>query len=287
MSQLISLTHRDYDVLDALGDYRFLAPRHLAALHFPSEDAAVRRMRELCKAHLAHRVTMPVRPYSTTPVSIFALSRVGATYAATRHGGELPRFLTEREQRTGHFLEHTLARNDVRVVMERLSQMHPKFTLLSWRQTPDQVRGSAIVEKRRGFAERVRFVPDGVAIVRVGHECHALAIEIDRGTVKTKNMALRYQAYWRYWRDGGARRDYGPVPFRVLTLTTTPRHQAQLEKVARRAPDGRIGTKVFWFALQEDVADLRQPEKLLRPSWSVAAHAPMTNQPLFFQKLLN
>ncbi len=283
----VNLTSRDYDVLGALGDYRFLAPRHLAALFFPSEDAATRRLRELCRERLAHRVTMPVRPYSTTPVSIFALSRIGATYAAAQHGGVLPRFLSEREQRTGHFLEHTLARNDLRVVLERLSQMHPKFSLLSWRQWPDEVRGSAIVSKRRGFAERVRFVPDAVAIVRVGHECQVLAIEIDRGTVKPKNMALRYQAYWRYWRDGGARAAYGPAPFRLLTLTTNAKHQARLEREAQRAPDGRIGTKVFWFAVQDEAADLTRPEKLLEPVWSVASRNPMTKQLLFSPRLLN
>lgn len=282
----LRLSSRDYEALEALGEYRFLSARGLAHLHFPSEDSALRRLRELRDHGLVHRMQVPVRSSPNTPSAVWALKGRGARYVASKRGGQAPPYLTAREERTGHFLEHTLARNDFRIVLERLSQLHPKFTLLSWRQEKRDVLRSAIVETR-GRPRRVVFVPDGVAIVRVGGECQALAVEIDRATVKPKHMAVRYQAYWRYWRDGGARRDYGPIPFRVLTVTTDERHARVLEEVARKAPDGRIGTKVFWFATQGGVVDPAQPELLLDAVWSVACRNRMSGQALFAGGLLN
>jgi len=280
----IRLTNRDYELLQILGSYRFLSSRQLSDLIFPSEDAATRRLRELRNHGLVHRVPVPVRSGDETPSAVWALKPAGAAYAATRMGGARPPSLRNAEERTGHFLEHTLGRNDIRIALERLGQIHPKFTLLSWRQEKKEVLRSAIVDFRGG-PRRVTFVPDGVAIVRVGRECQVLAIETDRATVKPKHMGVRYQAYWRYWRDGGAYRDYGSAPFRVLTLTTDPKHLARLEAVARKAPDGRIGTKLFWFGLQKDIVTGR-PEELLAPTWSVASRNPMRNQPLFQPSLL-
>lgn len=277
----ISLTERDYDLLDALGSYRFLSVPQATALFFPAESGAARRLRNLARAGLAHTVFMPVRPYDRTTRTLYALAAKGARLLAPRHHGLIPRHLTAREQRSGLFLAHTLARNDVRIVLEQLSKSRRDLSLLAWQQAPDEVRASAIVRIGVRTEARVPAVPDGVALLRVDGACQAFAIEVDMGTVPLLRMARRYRAYWKWWRAGGPTVRYGPVPYRVLTIAHAPARRDALRKVALRAPEhGRPGSRLFWFATLDEV-DIRAPENLLAPKWHVAHPESPPGLPLF------
>ncbi len=284
MTPSIKLTPRDHEVLAALGSYRFLSAFQVAELAFPSEGSAAKRLRELAHHGLVVRLPIPVRSEASTPSSVWALKPLGARHVAMA-SSEKPPSLKSGEERTSYHLEHTLARNTFRLVLERLSQLHPKITLLAWRQDKPDVRRSVPLGMPGGQVVQAAFIPDGVAILRVGHEVHVLAVEIDRGTVSKERMALRYRAYFRYWKDGSARREYGASAFRVLTVTTNDRWLLELEARARAAPPGKSGTKLFWFAKTGDI-DLRKPEGLLDPIWSVATRNRMAGERLFPPKLL-
>lgn len=266
----IRLTERDHELLDALASYRFLSIPQATALYFPSEHAAGRRLRELAHAGLAVTVFMPVRPYDRTTRTLYALSGRGARVLAPRHHGITPKHLTTREQRSGLFLAHTLARNDVRIVLENLTSVRPDFTLLAWQQAPEEVQTSAVIRVGVRAQARVPAVPDGVALCRVNGECQVLAIEIDMGTVPLIRMARRYRAYWKAWRAGTPRVRYGPVPYRVLTIANSAKRAEALRTTAVRAPEhGRPGSRLFWFASLEDV-DIKEPAKLLTARFTVA-----------------
>lgn len=277
----IRLTERDHDLLDALGDYRFLSVPQASALFFPSAQSASRRLRELVAARLAVPVFVPVRPYSRESQTVYALGAKGARLLTPRHNGLRPRHLTAREQRSGLFLDHTLRRNDVRIALDLLQIARKDFTLHAWQQNPDSVRASALVRVGSRSEFRVAVVPDGVALVGMAGEHQVLAVEIDMGTVPLQRMWRRYRAYWKWWRVGGARARYGPVPYRVLTLAPDARRLEALRKVAIRAPErGAQGTKLFWFG-SLDLADLRDPTKLLDASWTIATTNPLPPQPIF------
>ena len=277
----IRLTERDYTLLDALADYRFLSIAQATALFFPSTQAASRRLHELVKAKLAVTVFMPVRPYSRKTETVFGLSARGATALTPRRNGLRPRHLTEREVRSGLHLDHTLRRNDVRACLERLPDRMPRFALLSWQQHPDQVRAAARVRLGRRIETHVKIIPDGVAVVKVGSRCEVLAIEIDRGTVPVRSMWRRFRAYWAWWRAHGARARHGPVPYRVLTLVPDEKRLLALAKAAADAPEtGATGSKLFWFATQ-DQADLGNPERLVGPTWRMATVPTSRPCPLF------
>lgn len=266
----IRLTERDYDVLSALADYRFFSVAQATALFFPSMQSASRRLHELVAAKLAVTVFLPVRPYSRQSETIFGLSARGAQVLTPRRDGLRPRHLTSREERSGLHLEHTLHRNDVRICLERLQEIIPKFSLLAWRQNPDEVRASAVVRVGVRAEARVPMVPDGLAIVRIGSRCEVLAIEVDRGTVPVTRMWRRYRGYFAWWRRGGARIRYGPIPYRVLTVVPDEKRLASLAIAAARAPEsGPRGSKLFWFTTQ-DHADIQHPEKLLGLVWRMA-----------------
>jgi hypothetical protein len=270
---------RDVEILTALGSYRFLSVPQAAALFFPSPAAAQARLHQLAKQGLALRVFMPVRPYDRTAHTIYALSARGAREVAARQEGVRPRHLTSREHRSGLFLDHTLRRNDLRVCLERLTTMGD-LELLYWRQAPDEV-GMAAEVHDRGRTVRVPAVPDGVAAFRRAGAIEVFIVEIDMGTVKRESMALRYRAYWRLSQDGTLRRRFGPVPIRVLTLTTTPLRREALRRGAVLAPDnGRKGSGLFWFGLVEQ-ADLGNPARLLDSSWYVATALPTPPRALF------
>ncbi len=273
-TRTLRLTSRDLDTLSDLGDYRFMSIAQLAALHFPTEGAAQARLRRLVEGGLALKVYVPVRPYDRSAHTIYALSAKGARELADARGCKRPRHLSERERRSGLFLDHTLRRNDLRVCLELLQSMEPGFRLLIWRQAKDEVGTSARVRVGRGREQRVPIVPDGYFAVQIGAGFENFVVEIDMGTVRLDRMALRYKAYWKWWKAGGHKALYGPLPIRVLTLTTTPRRLEALRKAAMEAPmGGSTGSNLFWFACLE-CADIQSPEKLLTPVWTTAQKRP-------------
>ncbi len=264
----LRVTSRDLRLLEALSSFRFMSIPQAAILFFPSPGAAEARLRTLDRAGLVYRIFMPVRPADRAHVTVFGLARRGAELLRPHHNGERPPHLLKRELKSGLQLEHTLKRNDVRLTLDRLGQLHPKFTLLDWTQDPGEVHGEALLKSGRTI-RRVPCVPDGVAILRLGAECQVLAVEVDRGTVPIDRMHLRYRAYWQRWRDGTVGHRYGHVPFRVLTITTTKARLEALRKAALTAPNGKQGTRLFWFGLFDQV-DFEKPEQLLERALLVA-----------------
>ena len=265
----IRLTARDQLILRDLGDYRFLSIPQLHALHFPSKGSAETRLRELFEAGLATRVFMSARPYDRATSTIYALAPKGARRLKELDPESSPQVLPEHERRSALFLDHTLRRNDLRICLELLAREDPGFQLLGWKQAREEVRAVAQVRQGR-ITERVAIVPDGAFSIRVAGACHAFAVEIDMGTVAPRRMETRYRAYWTWQRARGHLARHGRAPLRVLTLTTTPSRLERLRQAAMAAPtEGRDGSGLFWFALL-DIADLRQPDRLLRRAWRVA-----------------
>lgn len=276
----LRLTERDHEVLDALGEHRFLSAPQLAALFFPSVSAVTSRMRQLVKAKVAQAVFLPVRPFDRMSTTIWALTPPGARLVRAAREGAKPSFLATRDGRSALFLDHTLRRNDLRVALTVLDRHRARFDLLRWRQAPDEVRGIARV-RASGSARHVAMVPDGFFALRYQGEEQAFVVEIDMGTVSVRSMAIRYRAYWKWWKTGGMRRRFGDLPIRVLTLATTPARIERLRQVARLAPEGgKPGTGLFWFA-PLDAADLQNPERLLDPVWTVARTRGPAPQKLF------
>jgi hypothetical protein len=220
-SPSLRLTSRDVDILEALGSYRFLSVPQLAVLYFASRSTAEARLRALHTADLVVRVFMPVRPFDRTATTIYALGPKGSALVGERREGVRPRHLTAKDRRSALFLDHTLRRNDVRICLELLDRDLAGFHLLTWKQAPEEVRGSAVV--RSGTKdERIPVVPDGFFAVRYRGEITAYCLETDMGTVNTERMLARYRAYLEWWRTGGMAARFGRVPTRVLTMTTAP-----------------------------------------------------------------
>lgn len=272
-------TPRDLDVLDAMGEYRFLSIPQLQSLHFTSNGSAESRLRRLYEHGLVVRLYMPARPYDRRVHTIYGLSAKGARLLRERHEGVEPAHLSPKDERSALFLDHTLRRNDMRICLTLLSRQNPDFELVSWKQMPEEVKARTEVPEGRDTA-RVTLVPDAVFVLRLGETRAAFAVEIDMGTVRVTSMAARYRAYWCWWRSGGPAKRFGPIPFRVLTLTTTEAHLTALKRVATEAPTtGRKGSGLFWFTLLSTL-DLKHPESGLTSNWKVARIGKTPEKPL-------
>jgi hypothetical protein len=268
-SARLRYTPRDLDVLDDLASYRFLSVPQLQALHFPTKGTAETRLRTLYQHELVVRLYMPARAHDRRVASIYGLSRKGAQLLRDRHDGVAPPHLSPKDERSALFLDHTLRRNDLRICLMLLARENPAVELVSWQQLPDEVKAHAEVPDGRDD-RRVTLIPDAMFVLRVGTIKAAFAVEIDMGTVRLTSMAERYRAYWCWWKAGGAEKRFGPLPFRVLTLTTTNAHLEALRRAAITAPvTGRKGSGLFWFALHVCL-DLHRPASVLDPAWKVA-----------------
>lgn len=278
-ARTLRYTDRDLDVLDALADYRFLSIPQIQTLFFPTNGSTETRLRRLYEHDLVVRLYMPARPYDRRVHTIYGLSVQGAKLLRDRHEGVQPAHLSPKNERSALFLDHTLRRNDLRICLTLLCRANPKVELVSWEQTPEQVRARAEVPVGRD-TERVSLIPDAVFVLRQGDSRAAFAVEIDMGTVRVTSMAERYRAYWCWWKAGGPAKRFGPVPFRVLTLTTTAAHLAALKRVATQAPvSGRKGSGLFWFALLSSI-DIKNPASVLAPTWQVARVTKSPGKPL-------
>jgi len=92
-------------------------------------------------------------------------------------------------------------------------------------------------------------------------------------------MALKYRAYWKWWKTGAARVRFGGAPLRILTLTSSTRRLQSLRESATRAPEGKPGSALFWFAEVENV-DIAEPERMLGRVWQTAMPGPGVRKPL-------
>ena len=265
----IRLTTRDQSLLKALSSYRLLSIRQLATLFFRgSTSAASTRLRRLLSHRLVVRVHAPVR--AGTGSCVYGLSARGSHLLSRQFATRRPRFLREHEARSGLFLDHTLRRNDLRICLELVDEGTPGLNLASWMQEVPDVKTVVKLPLPRRRVARIPLVPDGFFTLQTTCAYESFVVEVDMGTVRPARMALRYRAYWHWWQRRGHRKQFGPAPLRVLTLTTNARRLEQLHKLASQAP-GQKGrqTRLFWFALLDQV-DIERPERLLEACWSVS-----------------
>ena len=276
----VYLTPRDLKLLQDLSSLRFASVSQLAHLYFGgSLPGASARLRRLLSARLVCRVHRPIRFEGNG--AIYGLSSRGSKTVSARLGCPRLPFLRDFTQRSALFLDHTLARNDVRIALLLLDRdSSVELELVSWKQTRPDVELVVSVPERRRRTARVPLVPDGVALVSThrGHE--TLLLEVDMATVRPALMARRYRAYHHAWRTRQLQRRFGPAPVRVLTLTTHPSRLERLHGLAQRAPEGNRTTRLFWSALLHDI-DLVEPGKLLGPVWSVTGGPTSQKAPLF------
>lgn len=112
-------------------------------------------------------------------------------------------------------------------------------------------------------------IPDGFFCFRCYNRNHYFLLELDRGTVSSKLMFKRYQDYYQWWKDNGAKNDLGVSSIRILTVTTSQKRMENLLGRCLKVKGDNLGSALFWFTTACNV-NIFQPQTLLRRIWRKA-----------------
>ena len=230
----LMLQPRDHLIMRLCHDYRVLdRPLIQALAGFGCAVRANVRLRSLFDHRFLARRFLPVL---TGPAqALYHLGPAGVPLVAQDLGHD-PTLVRRRIRAdlsmAELFLAHTLAVSRARAAFTLALNHSPGMELESWRDSADLARGDN---------HRPSLVPDGHFLYRDGERRFACFLEADRGTESLRRIQEKARRYLDYGLSGGHMADFGLRFFRVARLTE----------------------KMFWFALEEDLA----PERAFGPVW--------------------
>jgi hypothetical protein len=295
-----SLTERDLRILQAVGDCGALTAPHISRLLFPpafihGEPATHSNCQYRLKLLTAHgyllRFEQPHLSTDGRKPYVYVLPKRGAQLvAAWRDDPDtaLPRHREGDTKFSGHYLEHLIRTNDVRVaILAAVAKTDNRVQLVTWydeltlRQTHSKDR-----LKVQGAAGRTTYqvlVPDAYCRLYTPapdeHTYH-LFLEIDRGgetgmstTGSRRDYASKVRMHCRYYDSGAFANRYGGKGLRILTVTTTETRLQLLKQITEH-----VGGKTrFWFTT---FAAINHEPILTAPIWHVATE--QTLRPLLW-----
>jgi len=112
-------------------------------------------------------------------------------------------------------------------------------------------------------------IPDALFIIRFRGRGHFFMLEMDRGTISSKWMVARYQAYYDWWRNKGYKSDFKVSSVRILTVTQSQKRMENLIKGCCHVKESGAGSALFWFTTMKHV-DIFNPQLLIKPIWRKA-----------------
>lgn len=269
------LTSRDKEIVTAVYHYRLLSSHQIEALIFPSEK--LHGKRTVCQRRLQllfHHGYIDRLPITLTlgegrqPI-VYTLDKKGADLIAMFK--EIDRanlgWQPKQSQAGMPFVQHSLAINDVRLIVHRLRNMG-QWEVAKWIDDNEfkTVQYKAKVPYRTHGARVTRILPDGFCRLSIpGQEHDAyFFLEVDQGTMVNSRWGDKVKAYSQFRTTGAAYRYFGTNHFRVLTIVPTKARMQNLLATTERVG----GDHYFWFATQEAL-DIWQPVCLLEHIWSV------------------
>jgi hypothetical protein len=270
------VTDRDKSIILAVYEYRLLSSPQVEALFFKSEKprgrqtSCQRRLQLLYHHRFLDRLALPIILGEGRAPYVYVLDERGADLVAALSGLDRAEvtWRPKHNQISHQFVNHTLAVNDFRVVMNLLATAglfqvtewigEAEFRLAKLRQrVPFRMRGARII----------RNYPDGYFTLTLpGEEREAhFFLETDQGTMSNASWQEKVQAYKEFRLRGLSETHFGTHNFRVLTPTTGERRLQNLKRTTERAG----GDHFFWFTCQDRI-DIWQPSRILEPIWEVA-----------------
>lgn len=244
----LRLSDRDLDVIQSLGQHRFLTARQIEALHFHDHATTLSGTR-VCRRTLARLTDERV-------VARLALRTIGGLHAGSASfiysvGPVGARLLDDgtrrfREPSTA-FLDHTLAVADVHVQLVRahragrLELVEVQGEPACWRSIPGVGGGNDVLR------------PDLCAVTASGDYEDCYFIELDRGTASLTAIGHKCKQYAAYRGSGAEQAAHGTFP---LIVWITPDEQRR-DRVARVASeDAHLPTGAVRVATNADYLSL-------------------------------
>jgi hypothetical protein len=268
------LTKRDVQIVLTVSTYRLISSAQIEALLFQSDkprgrqSSCQRRLQLLYHHGYLDRLRMPVILGEGRFPHVYVLDHAGATLVAATLGVDRATIAWRPHHNLleSPFIFHSLAINDLRVVITLLAQGN-HFELIEWIDEPSFRSAKDQVPFRMRGAAVVRNYPDGYLELTLPYQKQSahFFIEVDQGTMSLARWKEKVQAYAEFRARGLSEHHYGTRNFRVLTVTTTSQRLANLKRASEQAGADHF----FWFTTQAHV-DIWNPRQLLQPIWSLA-----------------
>jgi len=244
----LCLTERDFSILQALHDYRYLTADQLQRLFFPSRHRAYERLAQLLTHQLLDRVFQGVYIDKMNQARLYILDRRGVEVLQTRSTRPL-RWRKSDKRVSPMFLKHNVAMNDVRIAAT-LASMHIHGQQCSWRtdyelhQAYDRVQIST-------QDKPLAVIPDGYWQLQTANRTAHFFFEMDMGTMSIKRFQQKIRAYIAYSNSANLRQRFGTKSFRVLTVTLSQQRLQHLKLATERV----CGRNIFWFTTLDELSE--------------------------------
>lgn len=267
------LMDRDKRILEAIHAYDgLLSFSQIHRKFFSNKSQAELRMRLLYQHRYVNRPELQQR--RRVPEMVYWLDKNGAEVVASLNGTPLPEFVWRKEPRWFQ-VEHDLAVNDFRLMVEAACQATPDVKLETWIPEsefwshPDQ-----IIYKANQTQVKRKIRPDGFFMLTTSGHRFRYLLEIDRSTEDNprffRDKILPGLAYLKS--DAYADR-FGHRSGRWLVVTTGERRLTNMLSQARRGD----AKGLFYFTTYDR---LTEQTVLSAPIWQRADRPDSV--PLFF-----
>jgi len=274
----IQVTERDKQIILAVYEHRLLSAHQIEALFFPTNSSATHSRRSACQRRLQllyhhsflDRLPQPIILGAGRLPFVYALDEAGANFVTSHLGVDRAQvgWKPKHNQLGTQFQDHSLAVNDVRVVVQLLVNQG-RVELVQW--LDELTLKSAVMNEKVPYlvhgARIERKYADGYFILQLPQteqQAHFF-LEVDRGTMSNSRWQDKVKAYQEFRQSRQSKRHYGTNNFRVLAVTTSDQRLKNLKRATERAG----GDHFFWFITQQEV-DIWQPEMFLEPVWRIA-----------------
>jgi hypothetical protein len=241
-----SLSPEEWAVLNDVDTMRVAATLDLQALHGLRQQLRVRPFRYLVKGMADNGVLTRLEGRTVggrkagSAGFIYVVGPAGQRLLAAEEPRPLRRAWTPRPS----WLKHALAVSHLYVELRQVEH-RDQLALKAFAAEPACWRSYATVGRTSVLK------PDAHVEVGIGDYLDSYFVEVDCGTESSATLAMKFEAYERYWRSGVEQRGHGVFP-KVLWLVPTDKRRAAVTDVATRRPAEAWG--LHQVALYDDAA---------------------------------
>jgi hypothetical protein len=259
------LMQRDKQIIEMVYQCRCLRQDQIHELFFGgAKSASQHRLMLLYHHRFLNRIFLTTRASIQFSKVVYTIDKLGAELLRAEMGYPLEDTQPIPGQTGQQFLAHTLAVNDVRVVV-MLACRRAGYDLLTWKSESelkaeyDRVQ----ITSKTGRRMTVSLIPDSYFSIDTPLGKAHFFLELDRGQMGLERFKTKIEAYRSYVQQGGYTKRYGAKTVRVLSVTLS---EARLLGL-KRATEIVGGKERFWFGVLSDLT----PETLFQqPVWNIA-----------------
>ena len=229
----LSLQPRDYSLLQALSDYRYLTTTQLRKMFFSKGPFIYRRLKKLADYGLLTRLQREI--IGSSSELVHALSQEGAHHLS-RHLGVPASTFTIHRKASRNLLEHELALNVFRLAFEQAVESHKDLKVENW-NTKYRIR----------IPSHTTLIPDAHVVLATPRGKTHFFVELDRFTESIHRVfRKKLETYAAYHQTGRFITDNQAKLFRVLIVTSHEHAVALLTSACSNI----IPPEIFWFTHQ-------------------------------------